>query len=274
VEVLVFNAKAEYDDVKITDINNVAVTMGGSGGATSGVAYLYDGDTLIASAAVVGGVASFTDMEIMVAEDTEKTLTVKVDFSSASTTLTTSTVAVTSGANIAAENSMGMTLATGSKTGSATSYPVYVYTVAPVLALTGSPTLTYTQAVAGVSSSTLDAKFTFTLTAQGGDVTVTSSPKTAFTAGYTTTTYAGATTTGVTVTYNVTGSTEGGGLYTVSKNTTATVVVDVHVAGNTLPAGYQGGAFGYVTLLTSVWNGTQTTNWFVDMFKTGSHVMP
>ena len=271
VEGLVFNVKAEYDDIKITDINNVTVTMGGAGGATSGVAYLYDGDTVVNSAAVTAGVANFTDMEIMTEQDTLKALTVKTDYSSVTTTLTTSTIAVNS-ATILAENSMGM--AVTSLSGTATGYPVYLYSAAPVLALSGAPSLTYTQAVLGVSSSTLDAEIQFTVTAQGGNVTVTSTPKTAITAGYTTSTYAGATTTGVTVNYNVTGSTEGGGLYTIAKDTTATVTVDVHVAGNTLPAAYQGGAFGYITLLNLVWNGTQNTNWFVDIYKTGSHVMP
>jgi hypothetical protein len=271
-EVLRFNIKAQYDDIKITDINNLAVAMGGSGGATSGVVYLYDGDTVVNSAAVTGGDADFTDMEIMVAEDTTKTLVVKADYSSVTTTLTTSTITVTGNTtNIVAENSMGMTVSTVS--GSAASYPVYLYSVAPVMALAGTPSLTYTAAELGIASSTLDAEIKFTMTAEGGDVTVTSTPG-AVTAGYTTTTYTGVTTTGVTVSYEVTGATLSSGVYTIAKDTTATITANVHVDGGTLPAGWQGGAFGYVTLTGVTWNATQSTTWVVDIYKTGRHVMP
>jgi hypothetical protein len=274
VEVLRLNAKAEYDSVKITDINNVTVAMGGTGGATSGVVYLYDGDTVVNSAAVAAGtgLANFADMELMVAKDTTKTLVIKADYSLASTTLTTSTVTVTSGADIVAENSSGMTLATASKTGSAVSYPVYIYTIAPTLALSGTPTITKT-AASVVASSTADAVIKFTMTAEGGDVTVTSTG--AVTAGYTTTTYAGATTTpGVAADYEVTGAgAASGGVYTIAKDTTATITVNVNVNAGTLDSSYLG-AHGYVTLLTAAWNGTQTTNWFVDIFKTGKVLLP
>ena len=272
VEVLRLNAKAEYDSVKITDINNIAVAMGGSGGATSGVVYLYDGDTVVNSAAVVGGVASFADMAVMIAKDATKTLTIKADYSSASTTETTSTITVASGADIVAENSSGMTLTDAAKTGSAVSYPAYIYTIAPALALSGTPTITKT-AASVVASSTADAVIKFTMTAVGGDVTVTSTG--AVTAGYTTTTYADATTTpGVAVDYDVTGAgAASGGVYTIAKDTTATITVNVNINAATLAASYQG-AHGYVTLLTAVWNDTKTTNWFVDIFKTGKVLLP
>lgn len=274
VEVLRLNAKAEYDSVKITDINNVVVAMGGSGGATSGVVYLYDGDTVVNSAAVAAGtgLANFADMELMVAKDTTKTLVIKADYSSASTTLTTSTITVASGASIVAENSSGMTLGTTSKTGSAVSYPAYIYTIAPALALSGTPTITKT-AASVVASSTADAVIKFTMTAVGGDVTVTSTG--AVTAGYTTTTYAGATTTpGVAADYEVTGAgAASGGVYTIAKDTAATITVNVNINAGTLDSSYLG-AHGYVTLLTAVWNGTQTTNWFVDIFKTGKVLLP
>jgi hypothetical protein len=271
VEVLTFDVKAEYDDVKITDINSVAVAMGGSGGATSGVAYLYDGDTVLNSAAITGGTGNFADMELWVPQDTTKTLVVKADYSSVTTTLTTSTVTVSSGANIVAENSAGMTLGTSAKTGSAASYPVYLYTAAPTLALVGTPTITKTPA-SEVASATADAVIKFTMKAEGGNVTVTSTG--AVTAGYTTTTYADATTTGLAVTYEVSGAgTPSGGVYTIAKDTTATITVNVNVSAATLPAAYKS-AYGYVTLTNVSWNGTQDTSWVVDIYKTGKVILP
>lgn len=272
VEVLKFDIKAEYDSVKITDIKNVSVAMGGEGGATATTAYLYDGSTLIDTANVSAGDADFDDIEVTVAKDTTKTLTIKVDYSSVSTTETTSTVTVTANTtNIVAENSAGTVVSTIS--GTVTSYPVYLYTVAPTLALT-SANITKTPA-SEVASSSADAKIIFTMTAEGGDVYISTTG--AIAAGYATSTAAGACN-ATSTTYDVTGATLSGSEWVIAKGTTATITVDVKVASNTLTAGYLN-TFGYVTLTSVSWKQTsggsaKSTTWVADIYKTGKVYLP
>jgi len=275
VELLRFNIKAEYDTVRITDIRDVKIAVT-KGAATSGVAYLYDGARLVSSSVVTGGRANFTDINMTVARDTTRTLTIKADFSAVSPTLSTSIATVdattTVGArtinNIVAENSLGRTLGVGRITGTTSSDIVHIYTVAPILALT-SATISRTPA-SPVASSTADATIRFTMTAGGGNVTL--APTGAITASYTTTA-AGATTIGTALTYTVEGAVLIAGTHTIARGTTATITVNVNVNAHTLPSGYHG-SFGYVTLTGITWNVNQITSWIADIYRTGNVLLP
>jgi hypothetical protein len=270
VPLLIFDMKAEYDTVKVTDITGVTFNTG-VGSATETTVYLYDGSTLLGSSAISSNVATFTNLSIYVTKDSTKTLTIKVDYSGVAATKGTSTVTVASGASILAENSRGITMADANKTGSAVSYAADLYTIAPVMNLV-SATITKISAPYLGASSSAEATIKFSVNAQGGDVTVTSSP-TAITAGYTTTTYTGATTTGVSVSYLMEGGVDAGTYYTFAKGTTGAITVSVKVNCATLPATWQS-YYGYVTLTGIAWNGIKTTSHFVDIFKTGSVYLP
>lgn len=270
VPLLIFDMKAEYDTVKITDITGIAFNSG-TGHATETTAYLYDGSTLLGSSAVTANTATFTNLSIYVTKDSTKTLTIKVDYSGIYASKSTSTVTVSSGASIIAENSRGITMADANKTGTAVSYAADLYTIAPALNLV-SATITKISAPYQGASSSAEANIKFSVNAQGGDVTVTSSP-TAITAGYTTTTYTGATTTGVSVSYSFEGGVDSGTYYTFAKGTTGAITVSVKVNCASLPAAWQS-YYGYVTLTGLTWNLSKTTNHFVDIFKTGSVYLP
>ncbi|MEI6396677.1 MAG: peptidoglycan-binding domain-containing protein [Candidatus Taylorbacteria bacterium] len=173
VTALVFDLKAKKDAIGVTDIS--ASTTISTGSITS--AYLYDGSTLVANVAVsANGTAAFTNIGgttgYVIAADTTKTFTIKVDIRSASTTPGSLNASIGSGFIIAsavkAQNSQGLGI---TPTGSATANTLSVTKAGPVFTLVGTPTIT--KSVIGTSaSSTFATSFTFTLSAQGTDVSV------------------------------------------------------------------------------------------------------
>ena len=252
-EMLRMNAKATKDDIKITDATATIATTAGI--ALPSTAYLYDGTDLVGTAVVSNGNAVFTDLEITVPKDSTKVLTVKADYTGASSTESTSTVAIAH-TNITAEKSNGSNLTAIS--GDVTSSKAHIYTVAPELALSNA-TINVTHGDS-TSSSTADATITFTMTAKGGNVTVSSTG--AIVPKYATSSNANATATGIAGTYTMTGATLSGGVYTIAEDTTATVTVKVHVTEN-LPVGYKN-AYGHVLISSITWNDTHGTTWVSD----------
>lgn len=269
VEVLRFTIKAQYDDVKVTDILNLSAPMGGS--ATATTAYLYvEGQADPIAVATVGADIDFDDIAggagVVIAKDTTKTFIVKLDYTGVGTTVSTSSVSVTGSAtNILAENSKGATVSNVS--GSAASDLVYLYSVGPTLALSSA---TISKITNGTTSA--EAKIVFTMTAEGGDVTLEKSG--AISAVYATSSAANGTTQGVAVAYSASGFTsEDANSWTISEGTTATITVDVKVRSDLLPAAYLN-RYGYVTLTGITWNTNKTTSWVADLYKTGTVYLP
>jgi len=166
---LKFNLKAEKDNVKVTDLN-VNVTKTGTGSATSSTLYLYDGSTLIGSAALLNqsgqNSAVFTDIDYMVSKDATKTLTVKIDVQDA-TIPASNYDASTTASMVTAENGNGTAVAVS---GSAVSETTGVRKVGPEFTLV-SKSITYTPSggFAGATSSA-KADFVIRMKAVGGDI--------------------------------------------------------------------------------------------------------
>ncbi|HEY4480274.1 MAG TPA: hypothetical protein VJB58_02290 [Candidatus Paceibacterota bacterium] len=123
---MVFDLKAEKDDVKITDIG-IDIDKTGSGAANaSTTVYLYEGSTELDSASLVNSGASgsffnFTDFDYVVPKDTTKTLTLKADIRSANGTVANfvASASTTGTSALVTENSQGDSV---TESGSATGY--------------------------------------------------------------------------------------------------------------------------------------------------------
>jgi peptidoglycan hydrolase-like protein with peptidoglycan-binding domain len=171
LSVLVFDVKAEKDDVTITDLQ-IGIAKTGTGNATaSSTVYLYDGSTEIDSASVSGGnTAIFSDVDLTVSKDTTKTLTVKVDIRNANGTAA-NFVASASSTGITAENSKGDS---ATVSGSATGNSIGIRDVGAEVTLV-SKNITTAGAPQGgsantLSTSTLTATFNVKIKAVGGDI--------------------------------------------------------------------------------------------------------
>ena len=173
VTVLVFDVKAEKDAIGITGLN-ASTTMTGT--ATLTGAYLYDGSTLVASAAVSNGSAMFTNIGgttgYVIPKDTTKTFTIQVDIRSASST-PGSLSATIAAAGVSAQNSQGTTLAGSVITGNAGSNTLTVQKAGPVFTLAGTPSVSKS-IIGTTASSTFATGFTFVIAAKGTNVTVAS----------------------------------------------------------------------------------------------------
>jgi peptidoglycan hydrolase-like protein with peptidoglycan-binding domain len=166
LNVLAFDIRANKDAVKVTDLN---IGIAKTGAATIPTVYLYDGSELIASESLNGNVAIFTDIDnLVVAKDATKTLTVKVDVRDAATTAST-IVASASSTSIVSENTVGDSAAVS---GTASGESQIVRSVGPVFAL-NSKTITVSgtnNSGSTLSTSTVSATFSVTVTAKGGDI--------------------------------------------------------------------------------------------------------
>lgn len=169
VSLLNFDLKAEKDEVTVTDLA-VTIAKTGTGTATATKAYLYDGSTLIDSEDVNSstGVATFDDIDYVIAKDVTKTLTVKVDIRNANGTTANMTASV---GTVTAENSEGSTVTT---TGSASGETFVVRNVGPVFTLVGTPTITKSVVssndTTGIATSTLTAVFNVRIKAVGSAI--------------------------------------------------------------------------------------------------------
>lgn len=217
ITVGIFNVKAEKDTLLVTDATASVTFSGGSGSAAT--AYLYDGSTLIDSASISSGHVSFSDFEFTVPQDTTKPLTLKVDFTGVGDAVTSGTSTMEA-ANLTVEASDGDALGSSSKSGSATSNKVHLAKRVPMFTLV-STSNTKTVGLSGVSSTSAAGNIKFTVTAKGGDITVSSSNAIALRA-YKDGTESAIMTESYTVTnYSSSDSDE----YTISEDTTATFEV-------------------------------------------------
>lgn len=174
VEVLVFNIKAEKDTVGITDLSASTTINAAGNNASTTSAYLYDGSTLISSSAVQSnGTVTFSNIGgssgYLIAKDTTKAFTLKVDIRTAGATPGTLAATVLA-ANVSAINSQGSNVNT---TGSASSNSLYVQKAGPVYTLVGTPSVSKS-VIGQTSSSTFATGFTFDIAAQGTDVSLAS----------------------------------------------------------------------------------------------------
>ncbi len=189
---LVFDVKAEKDDVKITDINIANAKTGAGGAKASSTIYLYDGSTELDNASVgTLNTAIFSNFDQIIPKGTTKTYTVKTDIRSANTTRA-SFVASASSTGITAENSVGDSVST--KSGTATGYSIGILNVGPEFTLAsksistnGVPQANGT--TTNVSTSTITATFNVKVKAVGGAIEfgtsqATTSPFVASTTGF------------------------------------------------------------------------------------------
>lgn len=170
---LVFDVKAEKDEVTINDLFiEVAKTGSGAANASSTV-YLYDGSTEIDNASVTSGIAYFSDVDYVVPKDTTKTLTVKVDVRSANATVA-NFVTTASSTGVVAENRIGDSLSASEISGTAVGYQQGVRNVGPEVTLVSKSIVASGAPQGGssnnLSTSTLSATFTIRVKAVGGDL--------------------------------------------------------------------------------------------------------
>ena len=171
---MVFDLKAEKDDVKVTDLV-AGITRGGVTTTASGTtAYLYEGSTLVGSATVVGTTATamtatFSDIDYIVPKDSTKVLTLKMDVVDAGAAVTTFIGDVTYGANVTAENTSGTAI---TETGTATGYTLSVLSSGLQISLASVPTISKDSVTSstGISTTTVTATFNVTVKAMGNDI--------------------------------------------------------------------------------------------------------
>ena len=171
--VLVFDLKAEKDDVLLTDfILDIAAT--GAGGATASTSVtLLEGSTELDTTSATTRYATFSNIDFLIPKNTTKTLTVKVDIRSANSTIQ-NFIATASSTGMTAENSLGDTVTIGTYlTGSATGYQIGVRNAGAEVTLVSKSITTSGVAQTNgtpVSTSTLAATFNVKVKAVGSDV--------------------------------------------------------------------------------------------------------
>jgi hypothetical protein len=144
VTLATFDLKAKYNDIHITEINNVTLVKHSSNTLDKIIlaAELWDGDTMLGSVTpgTNGTDADFTSLDIDIAKDATKTLTIKGSIAKIDAAATkegdyTNVTLDASAANIVCEDSLYNPI---TATGSLTGKNVYFYTVAPVLTFVSS----------------------------------------------------------------------------------------------------------------------------------------
>ena len=227
VTLATFDLRAKYNDVRVTAIKNVKLDGAGVANPLQTVfpaLKLWDENGMLASdnptiEVTSSSTVDFTNLDIHIAKDTTKTLTIKADVAKVGTGLATEhdytkvTLAANS-TNIVAEDSLYNTVT--SISGGLTSKLVYFYTVAP-------------QITFGSSSLSLDADKTdqatghiiFKVKALGGPVYFSA------TSSITATSTKSATTT---YDFTVSGyETFGSDVYKIAQNTEATIDITLHL---------------------------------------------
>lgn len=143
VPVLVFDLNPQNGVAALTRITaNIATS--GSGSVTT--AYLYANGSLLATAPVQNGVASFTNVFGQMSANTYQAYTIKVDTANANGLTIAASINTASGYGIVNATGVNMTL-----TGSATGYPIMIG---------GSPNTPITSPVSPISTATESASLT------------------------------------------------------------------------------------------------------------------
>ena len=161
-EILKTDFKAENKDVTIKGLD---YTMTDGGSVVSAVK-LYDGSTLLGSVAISGGKATFTNLNVSIAKDTTKTLTLSVDFipiviAKEGSMVKGALVHTDISGVDSSDNSIAKTAIT------VTGKEQRVYTKAPTFALVSTNIVKTTQAG---SPDKADATIVLNVTANGGDI--------------------------------------------------------------------------------------------------------
>jgi len=170
--IFMFDVKATNNDAIL---KTAAITLTQNDVDLLTAAYLFDGTTRLSNVAIVATTSAqtitFSDLNVSIAKDALKTLTVKVDIAKVdgSTVIEGSTVqsiatAATSAFSLIDANDNVVS----SKSGSASGYTQTIYTAAPVFALLSTPIMT-----ADPNTSTKAVvEFNFTVTGAGDTVYV------------------------------------------------------------------------------------------------------
>lgn len=249
VSLLQFNVKSETGDSKITTVY-ASTTASGTAPSTL---YLYDGSTLVSSQTVTssGATVTFSNLNLVVAKDVIKTLTVKADFPSNTTSGTHASSTVS---RVVFEKPNGSSAdATGSQVTGANQY---FYASAPQITLVGTPTISKVSNTNG-STTEMTATFTFNVTALGGTMTKpTSSAFTVYAATNTTNLIAASVGEPVTIPNN-----------NIADGSTAQVTVTATVGPSNIT---HSGQYGFVVGSTTwtVGSNTITQTYGLDDFKT------
>jgi peptidoglycan hydrolase-like protein with peptidoglycan-binding domain len=238
--VLVFDVNAQNDELHL---NTVKVGIATTGTGSVGAAYLYQGSTLVTSASVSGGLATFNNIPrgtsgTVIAKDQTLPYTVKVDVTgvTSGTLSVTAAVATSSFSAMTVYNSIdGTVTVNGSASGAAQT----VAASGPLFSLASAPTITKTSTSdsAGNVTAVYSATFNVNVTAVGTDVDFGLPASTTASFGTTTTGYnlaqiyknGAATSTGaVTAAYSkptIATLSADGSYFTLARNQTATVPV-------------------------------------------------
>ena len=166
---LVFNAKSVDGPSKITKMY-VQVNATDTPGIPDTL-YLMDGTTVVgtsdSSALVSGNQAVFTGLDISVAQDTTKTLTVQADFPSTALSQAASTTIPASG--VRWEKPDGSTAST-TPTAAVSGNDQYLYKAAPQFTLLSSTATSETDTASAPATTTLSFSMTIKATAVGGSM--------------------------------------------------------------------------------------------------------
>jgi len=165
-DVVLLKVDLKAKNVGVT-VNSLPVTLTDAS-STLSTLKLYDGDTVLSSKTATGTV-TFDSLNVAIAKDATKTLTVKADAKVLATTsegaIVSVSAATTNVASIVAIDDYDISVT--SLTGSATGKNIYLYTKAPSLALVST-------SITGTTNKVAQGDFTikFNVTADGGDIYV------------------------------------------------------------------------------------------------------
>ena len=163
-DVVLLKVDLKAKNVGVT-VNSLPVTLTGAS-STLSTLKLYDGDTVLSSKTATGTV-TFDSLNVAIAKDATKTLTVKADAKvlASEGAIVSVSAATTNVASIVAIDDYDISVI--SLTGSATGKNIYLYTKAPSLALVST-------SITGTTNKVAQGDFTikFNVTANGGDIYV------------------------------------------------------------------------------------------------------
>ena len=248
-DLLKFNVKVE--NINAT-FNSGTITATSTNAAYLTAVELWDGSTLVASAAPgTGGAVSWTNINLPIAAGTTfKTLTVKgVIAQLTSGYATGDTVYISVGPVLTGmDDNSNVATATGT---TVTGDTFYIYLVAPVFTLYGTPTLTPAEVDASHTQARGNATIQFKVTPNGGDIYIQQ-------AGTATSTIAGRTVANSTVgnDFTCTGVTLASGFYRIDTEKICSLVTQITYTTTTAAAAHT------VALLQAVW-ATSTTGTLV-----------
>ena len=162
-----FNVKSETGDSKIVTIT---ATTSVSGETVTNLVYkLVDSNGVVLDSKTGAATITFNNLSIPVGKDVTKTLSIKVEYPATSSAVTTPYIASTTVSSVTYEkpNGSNATVSTA-----VNGVDQYVYTAAPMIVLSGTPSVMINGTSQNGTSTAMTATFTFTVTPQGGALTL------------------------------------------------------------------------------------------------------